>query len=273
MKDKKLKFAAGLWHLFTEWRFDDRFSVAREHGFSAVEITLPYNLAAPKLARVREQAEIEVALFTAPLGDFMEGGEGIAAVPGKQQEFSDSVAQALEYADALQARQIQFVAGRCLGQDDAPAKRERYLATLVDNLALALEAFRPTSTRLVLEAINTRDFDDYLLNRPEHVFELIDRVGAGELGAVLDTQHLFLMHIDPVQEMLDHGQRYCHIQLADGPERSQPGSGEIDFPAFYRAIRDSDYQGLIGAEYHPLEDSVSSLGWMSEADRLINYGR
>ena len=58
MHDKKLKFAAGLWHLFTEWRFDERFSVAREHGFSAVEITLPYNLAAPKLSRVREQAEI-----------------------------------------------------------------------------------------------------------------------------------------------------------------------------------------------------------------------
>jgi len=270
MSEKKLKFAAGLWHLFNEWRFYDRFAAAREHGFSAVELTLPYNLPAAELARVREQADIEVALFTAPLGDFMEGGEGIAAVPGRQQEFADSVEQALEYADALQASQIQFVAGRCRGQDDDPAKRARYLDTLVENLGRALEAFRPTRTRLVFETINTREFDDYLINRPEHLWDLMERVGGGELGAVLDTQHLHLMGIDPVREMLDHGERYCHIQIADAPERSQPGSGEIDFRAFYRAIRDGGYRGLIGSEYHPLDDTVSSLGWMSEADRIIN---
>lgn len=270
MREEKLKFAAGLWHLFNEWRFYDRFAAAREHGFSAVEITLPYNLPAAELARVREQADIEVALFSAPLGDFMEGGEGIAAVPGRRREFADSVQQALEYADALQASQIQFVAGRCLGQDDDPAKRERYLATFVENLGLALEAFRPTGTRLVLEAINTAEFNDYLLNRPEHIWELMTRVGTGELGAVLDTQHLYRMGIEPVQELLDNGARYCHVQIADAPERSQPGSGEIDFPALFGAIRDGGYRGLIGCEYHPLEGTLESLGWMSEADRIIN---
>jgi hydroxypyruvate isomerase len=122
--EQKLRFAAGIWHLFNEWRFYDRFSAARENGFSAVEITLPYNLPAEELARARERADIEVALFTAPLGDFMEGGEGIAAVPGREREFRASIEQALEYADALRATQIQFVAGRCLGQDGDPARGE-----------------------------------------------------------------------------------------------------------------------------------------------------
>jgi hydroxypyruvate isomerase len=270
MTRKKLKFAAGIWHLFNEWRFLDRFAVAKEHGFAAVELTIPYNLPAERLAQVRSEADIEVALFTAPVGNFMEGGEGLAAVPGKQREFGESIEQALEYAEALEATQIQFLAGRCFGQDGEPAKRERYLATLVENVSLALEAFRPTGTRLVFEPINTRDFDDYLLNRPEHLWELMARVGGDELGAVFDTQHLSLMGIDPVHEMCESGGRYCHIQLADTPERSQPGSGEIDFPALYRAIRDSDYRGLIGAEYHPVEDTRGSLGWMSEADRIIN---
>jgi len=272
MSERQLKFSAGLWHLFNEWRFYDRFAVAREHGFSAVEITLPYNLPAAELARVREQADIEVALFTAPLGDFMEGGEGLACVPGRERAFADSLQQALEYADALQATNIQVVAGRCRGQEHEPAKRERYLATFVSNLGRALEAFRPTRTRLVLEAINTSEFEDCLLNRPEHVFELMERVGGGEIGAVLDTQHLYRMGIDPVKEMQGNGERYCHIQVADAPDRSQPGSGEIDFSAFYRAIRDGGYRGPIGAEYHPLADTVGSLGWMSEADRIINQG-
>ena len=47
---QEARFAAGLWHLFNEWRFDDRFAAARDHGFSAVELTLPYNLSTERLA-------------------------------------------------------------------------------------------------------------------------------------------------------------------------------------------------------------------------------
>jgi hydroxypyruvate isomerase len=256
--------------MFNEWEFEERFSVPLDHGFSAVELTLPYDLPASELARLREETGTEVALFTAPLGDFMEGGEGIAAVPGREREFAASVETALEYADALQARQIQFVAGRCLGQDADPHKRERYLATLVENVRLALDAFRPTGIRLAFETINTVDFEDYLLNRPDHLWELMDRLGSDELGAVMDTHHLFLMGIDPVREMADHGGRYCHIQLADSPGRGEPGTGEIDFTAFFAAIRDSGYEGMIGSEYNPRDGTLESLGWMKDAEAIVN---
>ena len=34
MGERQLRFCAGLWHLFNEWRFYDRFAAAREHGLS-----------------------------------------------------------------------------------------------------------------------------------------------------------------------------------------------------------------------------------------------
>ena len=78
-----------------------------------------------------------------------------------------------------------------------------------------------------------------------------------------------LMGIDPVREMREQGGRYCHVQIADAPGRSQPGTGRIDFPALYRAIRDSGYEGLIGSEYHPAADTLGSLGWMREAGEIL----
>ena len=131
MSKKMPQFSAGLGHLFTEWDLLDRFELAREHGFDGVELTLPYDNTPEQLQQAREAAGMEVIIFTAPLADFMEGGEGIAVVPGKEQQFIDSVKVTLDYAEALDAKLVQFVSGRCYGQDDYPKKRTLYFNTFV----------------------------------------------------------------------------------------------------------------------------------------------
>lgn len=260
------KFSAGLGHLFTEWDLLDRFALAREHAFDGVELTLPYDKTPEQLQKVREATALEVIIFTAPLGNFMEGGEGIAVVPGKEQEFMDSVKTALDYAEALDARLVQFVSGRCYGQDNDPKKRERYFNTLVTNLDKAAEALANLKTNIVLEAINTRDYPDYLLNIPEHLFAVVEAASRDDIKVEFDTLHHSVMGLDCCEEILKNGGRYAHMQLSDGPNRSTPGTGELDFPAIYEAILKSDYRGWIGSEYHPGEmGSLSSLGWMEQA--------
>ena len=143
------RFCASLGTLFQETGLPGRFAAARAQGFDAVELTLPYDYPATVLANARVASGTEVVLFTAPLGNFMSGGEGIAAVPGEQAAFRDSVALALEYAQALDARFVQFVAGRCARANHDARRRDAYLKTYVDNLHYALEAFAPGATRIL----------------------------------------------------------------------------------------------------------------------------
>jgi hydroxypyruvate isomerase len=264
------KFSAGLGHLFTEWDLLDRFALAKEHGFEGVELTLPYEKTPEQLQRAREQAGLEVVIFTAPLGDFMEGGEGIAVVPGKQQAFIDSVKTTLDYAEALDAGLVQFVSGRCFDQDLKPKKRALYFDTFIENINKAGEALADYKTNVVLEAINTRDYPDYLLNIPEHLWAAVEASSRDDITVEFDTLHHSVMGLDICEEVVNNGGRYVHLQLSDGPYRSTPGTGELDFPAIFQAIKTSAYSGWIGTEYHPGHiGSIKSLNWMQLAREAL----
>jgi hydroxypyruvate isomerase len=256
------RFAAAISYLFPEYDLLDRFSLARECGFAAVELALPYDYSPEALQSAQAAAGLEVILFTAPLGDFLEAGEGLSAVPGRQVEFADSIRQAKDYAEALDCPLVQVVAGRC----SDPARRQSYQDTLVANLIDAAESLAASGIRVVLEAINDRDFPHYLLSRPQDVWDIIERCAAVNIGAVLDTAHLSAMDVDVVGELLQRGADYAHVQLADGPLRCAPGEGELDFPAIYKALGESGYAGWLGAEYR---GSVDSLGWMEQARRIL----
>jgi hydroxypyruvate isomerase len=259
------RFCAGLGHLFTHVALPERFSLALDSGFDGVELTLPYDYSASALAAVRERTDATVVVFTAPVGDFMTGGQGLGCVPGKQRQFRDSVAVALEYADALQAQWVHFLAGRCTD----PARREDYLDVLVGNLDYALDAFAGVGTGVVFEPINRRDFPGFVVSSPAQAREVMARVD-GPLGCIFDTLHLDVEGIDPAQEIAEHAACFAHVQLADTPGRQTPGSGTLDWQGFYQALATSSYKGWVGAEYHPGNDTSEDLAWLTAARTILN---
>ena len=84
------QFAANLHYLFTEVPFMERFDAAAKAGFKAVEFQVPYDYPAAEL-RARLLANgLTMVLFDAPMGNWESGDRGLAAVPGREQEFRDS---------------------------------------------------------------------------------------------------------------------------------------------------------------------------------------
>ena len=53
-----------------------------------------------------------------------------------------------------------------------------------------------------------------------------------------------------------------HIQIADSPNRHEPGTGEINYPYIFQAIDDGGYDGWVSLEYKPSADTASSLDWL-----------
>jgi hydroxypyruvate isomerase len=55
--------------------------------------------------------------------------------------------------------------------------------------------------------------------------------------------------------------RIGHVQIADVPDRHEPGTGEINF-AFLLAHLDAlGYAGWVGCEYNPRGDTLQGLTW------------
>ena len=53
-----------------------------------------------------------------------------------------------------------------------------------------------------------------------------------------------------------------HIQLADNPERHEPGTGEINYTNLLRLIDEMGYDGWIGCEYKPAGVTEDGLEWI-----------
>ncbi|CAM5784468.1 hydroxypyruvate isomerase [Castellaniella caeni] len=136
------KFAANLSMLFTEIDFLDRFAAAAKAGFKGVEYLFPYAYAKEELVKRLKDNGLEQVLHNLPAGNWEAGERGIACHPDRVEEFKQGVAQAIDYAHALNCPQVNCLAGKVpAGVDQATAHK-----TFVENLRYAAaELKKPAS--------------------------------------------------------------------------------------------------------------------------------
>src|SRR5579863_907759 len=133
------RFAANLSMMFQEVGFLDRFEAAARCGFKAVEFLFPYEHPAEAIAERLSGNGLTLALFNMPPGDWAAGERGLAAQPGREQQFRDGVGQAVAYAKASGCRTIHAMAGLWpQGRDKAAGER-----VYVDNLRFAADRLAP----------------------------------------------------------------------------------------------------------------------------------
>lgn len=256
---KSLKFSANLSMLFTEVDLPDRFQAAKDCGFSAVEIQFPYSLSSESIAEKLTEYDLKLVLFNVDAGDLLQGGEGLACVPEKQQQFETALAQAVDYARVLNPLAVNILPGRCLNAQRLP----QYSATFKANLKAAAEAFAPLGVKAVFEAINTFDMPGFIVHNQEQMLTILNELSHPSLYLQYDIYHMARMGEDCADFIASHVNLIGHIQFADVPGRGQPGTGGIDFVNLFEVIRQSGYLGWCGAEYRPQGPSANSFGWFN----------
>src|SRR5947199_771171 len=90
--------------MFQEIGFLDRFDAAAQAGFKAVEFLFPYEHPPEAISERLEKNRLTLALFNTVPGDWAGGERGLAALPGREQEFRDGVDKAILYAKASNCR-------------------------------------------------------------------------------------------------------------------------------------------------------------------------
>lgn len=251
------KFAANLTMLFSELPFLDRFAAAKAAGFTGVEYLFPYDFEKAVLGEQLQQHGLTQVLHNLPAGNWGAGERGIAILPDRISEFRDGVKRAVEYAKALDCRQVNCLAGITPAGVD-PAKLH---AVFVENLRYAAAVLAKQHIKLLIEPINTRDIPGFFLSGTEQAIQIVSEVGSENLFVQYDVYHMQIMEGDLAPTMKKHLDRIAHVQLADNPGRNEPGTGEINYPFLFRYLDDIGYRGWIGCEYKPKTTTLESLGW------------
>ena len=202
-------------------------------------------------------------LFNSPAGDWKAGERGIAALPGREQEFRDGFLRALEYAQVLQCPRIHAMAG-------IPPKgieRAHLLGVYTANLAWAAERAREAGMDLLIEPIALRNIPGFFLHRQEEAHAIAEEIGAPNLKILMDLFHCQVEEGDlaiRIRKYLAEPKtsRVGHFQIAGVPERHEPDTGEVRFSYLFDLIDQLGYDGWIGCEYIPAGATSAGLGWL-----------
>ena len=251
------KFAANLTMLFGEMPFLDRFAAAKAAGFSGVEYLFPYEFEKAALREQLQQHGLTQVLHNLPAGNWAAGERGIAILPDRVDEFRDGVAQAIDYAKALDCRQVNCLVGIAPADADQLALNE----VLVNNLRFAADALARQRILLLIEPINTLDIPGFFLNGTRQAVQVISDVRSENLFIQYDIYHMQVMEGDIARSLQKHLARISHVQLADNPGRNEPGTGEINYPFLFRYLDQIGYRGWVGCEYKPRTTTAEGLGW------------
>jgi hydroxypyruvate isomerase len=253
------KFCANLSLLFNEFDFPDRFDAAARAGFRGVEIQFPYAHDSAMVAERAQAAGVEIALFNLPAGDWEKGDRGIACLPARMSEFRDGVGIAIEYARVTGCRRLNMVSGIA-----PPRLQERTLRdTFISNLRFAADELARAGIALMMEPINTFTVPGIYLRYSGQALALIDEAGVADKAQVqYDIFHMQIMEGDLARTIEANIARIGHMQVADVPDRHEPGTGEINFPYLFDHIDRLGYSGWIGAEYHPAHGTLAGLAWV-----------
>lgn len=252
------RFAANLSFLFTELPFEQRFGAAAQAGFKAVEFLFPYEYKAEFIAQLAGDAGLRVALLNAPAGNWDEGERGIAAQSGREDEFKEGIELAAQYARALNCPRVHVLGG--IVPDDG--HKELYKNTYVQNLKIAAEHFARHSIEALIEPINPIDMPGYIINLPEHGAEIINALGLDNVFMQFDLYHAAMQGVDLMNSISQHMPIIKHFQVAGCPGRYEPNVGDVDYVPIFKLMDKMGYEGWVGCEYKPKNDTKAGLDWM-----------
>jgi hydroxypyruvate isomerase len=229
-----------------------------------VEYASPYDYPAAELRTRLKAAGLTQVLINSPAGNRAAGERGMACIPERAAVFRDSIHQAVDYAAALDCKLVHVMGG-------APPREVAYdtaAALYAANLAWAAEqalsgGINPGTVRKsrppggAQPARRAR----HILRTQEQGAAIVAAIGRDRLGLQFDIYHCQTAQGDVTRRLETLMPVIDHMQLADVPDRHEPGTGELGWDYVFRRIDELGYIGWVGCEYNPVGDTVRGLAW------------
>lgn len=249
--------------LFTEaGDYHDRVRAAAAAGFTAVEMWGPTGVDAP--ATPKDLSALKAALEetgTTLTAQLSEPRTQFMIPPWDHSEFYRKLDEGVAIAQDLGCPRIVVGSGTGFGG----WKRQVQLDKLIEIYQKAIAQIDGSGVTLALEPVNVRvDHPGSLLDRTAEAVYVARGVDSPSFGVLYDIYHSAVEGEDMAAELENAGDLIAYVQLADAPGRGEPGSGELDWAQRLGILRASGYDGPIGLEYYPTQESVASVALIRE---------
>lgn len=177
--------------------------------------------------------------FTDPAAD------PTSATPAIRRAALDQLRWQLECADALGATKVIGPMYQTLGCFSGNGPDEAELDRVVELLSTVAPEAHEAGITLALEPLNR--FEAHLCNTLAAASEIARRVDHPAVGVMLDTFHANIEEKDTPTAIREAGNRIVHVHISES-HRGTPGTGQVDFPSVFGALREIGYNGDLVVE-------------------------
>ena len=253
------QFSPNLYHQFLELPMRERFAAAAKIGVTAVEWHFPYVIPKRELKQLLDDNGLRFIYAVVP-ANWPKGDYGLAAQPGRHDEFRRTADLALEYAFEANFYSLNVSSG----QLPPGVERQRCIDSYIESLDYISNQAKGHSVLFVIEGVCNARFPNYVVQTIAEAAEVAKALDRDSVKLVFDTYHLRWEEKGPLTTLMDaHFPMIGHMQVGNTPERHEPGIGELDLHHLIDHADRNDYRGWIGLEYYPSKDTWSSLTWMN----------
>ncbi len=249
-----MKFSANLGFLWADRPLPEAIRAARAAGFDAVECHWPYATPAAETQAALLETGLPMLGLNTRRGDLARGENGLAALPGREQEARAAIDEALAYARDVSAAAVHVMAGFSGG----PRARTAFCR----NLAYACAA-APQGVTILIEPLNHYNAPGYFLSLTRQAADIIREVDAPNLKLMFDCYHVQIMEGDVVRRFESLRPLVGHVQIASAPDRAKPDHGELDYGYVLPRLVAAGWDKPIGAEYLPEPDAEPDFSWLA----------
>lgn len=244
--------------LYTEVPWEERFQMAKEDGFAAVEFWdwRSRDLAATKQAAA--DAQITISGFN---GD----ADYSLVDPRHQERYLEALKQSIEAAQKVGALSLT-IHSNALGDGGIVVDHYDYLSdtvklcTMYDTLLKCAELAQQNEINLNLEALNiTTDHVGNFLVYTQMGAEICSLINSPRLKLLYDIYHMQINEGCICDTISKYSEWFGHIHVADAPGRHEPGTGEINYKKVLRHLEQCGYKGYVGYELFPQKDTAGAV--------------
>jgi hydroxypyruvate isomerase len=203
-----------------------------------------------------------MVLFDPAAGDWQHGERGLMCLPGREDEFLESLRSALILSQRLGTRTINIL----VGIPAVGTPFELTQQTLIRNLCQSADLAAKRGVKVVIENINQVDIPGYWINSVDKAVSIIEAAGHANLGLQLDQYHASMAGEDAVAALRKNFGLIAHVQIADAPGRHEPGTGQAPIHHFLAELDEAGYSGFVGLEYRPAGSTDEGLKWIKAFD-------
>lgn len=185
-----------------------------------------------------------------------------AADPDSVDQSVADLERSVERAAEAGAHTVLLTVGQ--RQDDLDPHAQH--VALVDALRGAAPAAEAAGVTIVPEVLNTRvDHPGYYLESSYEAYEIVHAVDSPNVKVLYDVYHQQITEGNVIANLRDNVEYIGHVHFADVPGRHEPGTGELNFPAVFRALEAAGYDGFVGAELTPTGDADETVASIVES--------